>query len=211
MNYEQWHRWWIDQAPTYFTDKIWRFSQPDLIDRLKIKKLDCVLELGFGYGRELFQFCKLSDQVYGLELTDWACENTLVELGKRGIKPLPRLKSYDGQHIPFPTGAFQVIYSCFVVQHLSRDHARELIKEVLRVMSYHGKALFEFFGDPAYYDGGRDVFSGDPENGGMFNNAFVRQELDDLIRSCGGKVEWIETKSVTQEWGNHWVCFSRQS
>lgn len=209
MTYEQWKKWWVDKAPEYFTDKIWKFSQPQLIERLGIERHHCVLELGFGYGRELSQFCKLSDQVYGLELTDWACENTLTELGKRGVRPLPRLKSYDGLAIPFPAEAFQVVYSCFVIQHLSGEHAAELIREALRCLSWHGKALFEFFGDPAYHDGGLDVFSGDRDGGGMYNNAYTAGEIQALVESCGGRMLWMETRSVTHEWGNHWACFGK--
>ena len=209
MNYAEWKDWWVTKAHEYFTDKIWKFSQPDLIKRLGIEKDHCVLEIGFGYGRELSQFCKLSDHVYGLELTDWACENTLVELTGRGVRPLPRLKSYDGQVIPFPTEAFHVIYNCFVIQHLSREHARDLIKEALRTLKHDGQALFEFFGDPEYYRAGEDVFSGEDGAGGMFNNAYMRPELPGLIEVCGGKLNWINTSSVTAAWGNHWVCFGK--
>ena len=209
MTYDEWCKWWKTQAPTYFTDKSWQFSQPDLVKRLGIEGHHCILELGFGYGRELHQFCKLSINVYGLELTDWACENTLVELNNRKVRPLPRLKSYDGLTIPFPSGAFNVIYSCFVIQHLSRDHAKSLIKEALRTLSYHGSILFEFFGDPQYWDHGKDVFSGLDGQGGMFNNAYTADEIPAIIESCGGSVKWMHTKNITHQWGNHWVCFGK--
>ena len=209
MTYQEWQAWWVSRAPEYFTDKIWKFSQPALIQRLGIEKDHCVLEIGFGYGRELSQFCKLSDHVYGLELTDWACENTLVELTGRGVAPLPVLKSYDGQVIPFPTQAFHIIYSCFVLQHLSREHAKALIWESLRTLKADGKILFEFFGDPAFYRGGEDVFSGEDGAGGMFNNAFTESEIPGFIESCGGRLLWLEKSPVTKDWGNYWACFGR--
>ena len=213
MDHEQWQKWWTDRAPEYFTDKIWRFSHPDLIDRLNIQPHHCVLELGFGYGRELSQFCALSTNVYGLELTDWSCENTLIELQGRGVRPLPRLKSYDGLRLPFPSGAFNVVYSCFVIQHLSRKHALGLIRETLRVLSHDGLALFEFFGDPEYHDPAGDVFSGVDGQGGMFNNAWTPDEIRGLINNPlqFAHLYWLETKSVTQGWGNHWTCFGRSN
>jgi len=211
MDYKQWREWWVSRALEYFTDKVWQFSKPNLIERLGIEKTHCVLEIGFGYGRELSQFCKLSDNVYGLELTDWSCENTLKMLSKRKVTPLPRLKSYDGKIIPFPTSAFNAIYSCFVIQHLSRQHALDLIKESIRVLGYQGKILFEFFGDPTYYNNGQDVFSGEDGAGGMFNNAYVSSEIPGIIESCGGRLLWCEVSSVTHEWGNHWACFERVS
>jgi len=210
MNYKEWYWWWTDKAQGYFTDKAWKFSHPDLIDRLSIKPHHCVLEIGFGYGRELSQFCKSSINVYGLELTDWACENTLVELRRRGIRPLPRLRSYDGLVVPFPSGAFNVAYSCFVIQHMSREHASRLIKETLRVMAHDGLALFEFFGDPDYQSSdGKDIFSGVDGDGGMYNNAYTRTEVIGLIDSCGADLKWMETKPITKQWGNHWACFGR--
>jgi len=209
MNYDQWRKWWVDRAPEYFTDKIWKFSQPDLIKKLNIQQQHLVLEIGFGYGRELSQFCKLSSHVFGLELTDWACENTLIELNKRGVSSLPTLKSYAGIVIPFSAGIFNVIYSCFVIQHLSHFHAKELCSEALTALTKDGLVLFEFFGDPEYYDNGNDVFSGIDGQGGMFNNAYIPSEIISIIESIGGKLHWLETKLITKEWGNHWVCFGR--
>jgi len=211
MDHGDWHKWWEEQAPGYFTDKCWRFSQQDLIDRLAIQPHHCVLEIGFGYGRELSQFCKLSTNVYGLELTDWACENTLIELQGRGVTPLPRLRSYDGRSIPFPSGAFNVIYSCFVVQHMARQHVVDLIEKTLQALCHDGLGLFEFFGDPQYQsDDGSDVFSGVDGEGGMFNNAYNRLEVVGLMERAGADLKWLETRSITKEWGNHWACFGRK-
>lgn len=210
MDYDAWREWWVKRASEYFTDKIWKFSQPALIERLGIKPSDAVLELGFGYGRELSNFCRLSNHVYGLELTDWSCENTLVELVERGVSPLPILSSYDGKTLPFPTGSVNIVYSCFVIQHLSRSHAKDLIREAIRSIKDDGKVLFEFFGDPVYYKDGTDVFSGDPKEDGMYNNAYLESEIPALIDSCGGKVLWMKTTPITHQWGNNWVCFGHK-
>lgn len=209
MKYKEWRKWWQDQAPTYFTDKVWTFSQPDLIEKLNIKKDDCVLEIGFGYGREISQFCKISDHVYGIELTDFACENTLKELRERGSELLPILVQYDGKKIPFPDNSFHAIYSCFVIQHLSRKHAAALIKEALKKLTHNGQILFEFFGDPGYYNDGEDVFSESETNGKMYNNAYTAEELPSIVEAAGGLLKGITTKPITREWGNHWVFIGK--
>ena len=210
MSYESWHEWWVSRAPEYFVGKIWQFSHPEFIKRLGIERHHCIREIGFGYGRETSQFCGLSDNVYGLELTDWACENTLRELTERGVSSLPTLRSYDGLTIPFPTEVFHVIYNCFVIQHLSREHAKALIRESLRVLKVGGQALFEFFGDKEYYSPDRrDMFSGYAEEGGMFNNAYVKDEIPGLVDDCGGRFLWIERTQITKAWDNHWVCFGK--
>lgn len=208
MNYDEWKSWWTDRAESYFTKKIWEFSQPALIDRLGIGKNSKVLEIGFGYGRELSQFCELSNHVYGLELSSWSCENTLLELKDRGVTVLPALATYNGTDLPFDSGTFDAIYSCYVVQHLSRSHAKKLIKECLRTLAPGGKVLFEFFGDLDYRkDGKKDDFSGIDGQGGMFNNGYSKEEIPKIISRCGGQVLWIEPQQITETWANQWVCF----
>ena len=98
-----------------------------------------------------------------------------------------------------------------MIQHLSREHARGLIREALRTLKSGGQALFEFFGDPSFYDSGQDVLSPDDAGGGMFNNAYVEGELLDLIRECGGEVRWLERTPITKAWSNFWVCFGRST
>lgn len=211
MNYEQWRGWWLEHAETYFTDKVWSFSRPDLIKKLNIQLDTKVLELGFGYGRELANFCSLSKHVYGLELSEFTCElatQGLLELGLPG-EWFPQLSTYDGVHIPDFPEKFDVIYSCFVIQHLSRAHAEELIVSALESLAPGGKILFEFFGDPAYHCGGEDVFSGDPNDGGMYNNSYTKDELQFLVERCGGRMDWLAHWRIDDNWGNHWVCFHK--
>ena len=209
ISYEDWLAWWQGQAPTYFTDKIWEFSRPDLIERLSIRKDTKILELGFGYGRETYNFCKMSENVFGAELSQWTCDAVSEEMvNRKDILADPGLFVYDGIHVPYDS-YFDVIYSCFVIQHLSREHAKELIKSCLSALQPNGKILFEFFGDPEYWNNYLDVYSGIPEHGGMYNNAYMSSELETFIAACGGKVVWIKPWKITNEWGNNWVLFGR--
>jgi SAM-dependent methyltransferase len=207
MNYREWYKWWIDQAPTYFTDKVWVFSRPDLIDKLNIGKETKVLEIGFGYGRELFNFCRLSDRVAGVELTGWACKSVAEELDGRGASPF--LKPYDGMNLPFKDNTLDVIYSCFVIQHMSKAHAETLIGEALRTLAPGGKILFEFFGDPAFTKEGEDVFS-DGVDGKMYNNGYTIDEICGMLNKHNAKMYWCDYQKIDTNWGNHWVCFGGQ-
>jgi ubiquinone/menaquinone biosynthesis C-methylase UbiE len=207
MNHEQWLSWWQARAATYFTDKAFNFSRPDLIKKLKLPPHPRILEIGYGYGRELSQWCKMGGNVWGVELSSETRELAIRELRKKGIaeKQLPNLVEYDGETLPFPDDSFDVVYSCFVMQHLSRDHARKIFSESLRVSRLRGHVVHEFFGDPQYWDSGKDVFSGDPDNGGMFNNSWTREEILDMVESLG-VLDWFFPHPITLEWGNFWVC-----
>jgi len=205
MTTEQWLQWWRDRASTYFTDKVWRFSRPDLVQRLNIRLDVPVLELGFGYGRELFRFCELSDSVFGLELDDWTIAATSQELQKMGVRKPPVLARYDGVTLPFPNSFFGVVYSCFVTQHVSRESAACMLAEAIRVCQPDGAVLFEYFGDPECQSNEHDRFSGNPDDGGMYNNAYSREQVEELGNRFG-VIKWIEPWPITKEWGNWWLC-----
>src|SRR3990167_2213984 len=169
--------WWEEKAPTYFTDKVYEFSQKNLINQLHILESDKVLEIGFGYGRELSQFCKISKNVYGVELFQVTCDL---------VKDIPaKVQTYNGINLPFEDKYFDVVYSCFVLQHMSRVTAINLIIESIRCLSDNGRLLMEFYGDPFYSHPIEDRYSGVPMKGGMYNNGYSFSDVQTVLRNTG--------------------------
>lgn len=205
MTHEQWLDWWRTRAQTYFTDRVWSFSRPELIRRLSIQRDTPVLEIGFGYGRELLQFCTLSDHVYGVELDVWTVEEAGRTFRSKGVQNPPTVAVYDGTTLPFTAGVFGVVYSCFVTQHVSRSAAEDLLAEALRVCRPDGYVLFEYFGDPECQSDTSDVYSGNPDDGGMYNNAYSENQVRNL-GARRGNVQWVEPWRITSEWWNWWLC-----
>jgi len=206
MDYTQTMAWWEKQAPTYFTDKVYSFSVPSLIEKLEITKESHVLEIGFGYGRELSQFCKLSDYVYGVELFQVTCDLARETVGNK-----PSLYIYDGLHLPFQEDQFDVVYSCFVLQHMSRSSARTLLTDVMRVLKPGGKALMEFYGDPAFQHDTNDMYSGIPGEGGMYNNAYNWPNVNAIALGLG-EILWIEGQNVSvdkRNFQNFWLGMTK--
>jgi hypothetical protein len=83
--------------------------------------------------------------------------------------------------------------------------------DALRTLKPGGIALFEFFGDPVFYNQGADVFSESEEHGHMYNNAYTAEELPEFILSCGGVMLNHYPWPITPGWGNHWVTFTKGS
>jgi len=211
MNHKRTIAWWEKQAPTYFTDKIFSFSNPIAISKLNIQPEWCILEIGFGYGRELSQYCGISHHVHGVELFECTCELARKSLLGQGITELPSLVTYDGKTLPYNDDSFDVIHSCFVIQHMSRKAAKELIREALRVVTHGGQVLMEFFGDPEYRHQTEDRFSGDPEIDGMYNNAYTKDDIISLVSNLG-RVLWIDPQRVfpgSTAFDNHWLCITK--
>lgn len=210
MNHTQWLEWWTSRAETYFTGKCFSFSRPDLIKRLQLNLESKVLEIGYGYGRELSQWCKASANVYGVELSPKTAELAVSELQKRRIpsERMPTLLEYGGNKLPFENDYMDIVYSCFMTQHVSRVHACEVLNESLRVLRPSGLVLHEYFGDLTFWDDGEDMYSGDSEGGEMYNNAYRREELKTLAEDVG-KFKWLEPWQITKEWSNWWLCVGK--
>lgn len=223
MDIAQTKKWWSDYvADNYFTEFSFGFSRPHLIKRFGLDKKSMVLEIGFGYGRELSQFCKISDHVFGVDLSDYAPVLARQKLVEQGIRNIPDLMAYDGVKLPFADSMFDLVYSCFVIQHMSKQSAIELHKDIGRVLAPNGRALMEFFGCPDFYKPGLqdDVFSGTPLKpgpgipyGGMYNNAYDVKEIADLASLSGLLVCWIDVQPINQKTGfnNYWACFKRRT
>lgn len=211
-------KWWKDKvANGYFTDFAYSFSRPDLIARFDLKD-KVILEIGYGYGRELSQFCKLSDKVYGADIAEAAIPLAQEKLKERGIVNIPTFGVIqDNVEIPFDNVKFDFIYSCFVIQHMSKLNAERLIINCLNRLSENGCILFEFYGHPHFIKTGEiDAYSGDPDNGGMYNNGYTIADITSMILRINKKTscvpQWIEQWRVFDgvEFNNYWVCLKRR-
>jgi SAM-dependent methyltransferase len=55
-----------------------------------------------------------------------------------------RVHKYDGRHVPHADQSFDLVIIGYVLHHLGRDHAAELVREALRVVRPGGKlVIFE--------------------------------------------------------------------
>lgn len=202
MTHDEAVAWWLNQAPTYFTDMEFFFTRPDLIAKFNLTPKSFVLELGFGYGRELSQFCKITPHAYGLELSQVTCDLATEKCREQEVENLPTVTTYDGRFIPLPGAAMDFVYSCFLLQHMSKANAKALVREALRVTRPGGSVLMEFFGDPEFHHPTDDCFSGNPSDGtGMFNNAYTRAEIEAM-----DNVVWVDEQPIST-FSNFWGCF----
>jgi SAM-dependent methyltransferase len=81
-----------------------------------------VLDVGTGSGRRLVElglFRKIDR--HGVD----------IHIG--GPRPGIELHTYDGRTLPFPDQSFDVVMICYVLHHLTPEHARDLMSEITRV------------------------------------------------------------------------------
>jgi SAM-dependent methyltransferase len=96
-----------------------------------------VLEIGVGMGADHLEWARSKPRsLSGVDLTPRAVEHTSRRLGLYGLTS--RLEVSDAENLPFPTGAFDLVYSWGVLHH-SPD-TRKAIGEVCRVLRPGGRA-----------------------------------------------------------------------
>ncbi len=200
--------WWEDKVSHgYFEGYPMAFEQPQLISQFKLDKNSFVLEIGAGTGRETSQFCKLSDHVYAVDIS-----RTAVELIRKHA-PTAIVREFDGNHLDFQENMFDLIYNCFVIQHMAKIKAVSLTYEAFRLLKPGGSLLFEFLDCVPFNAGkGKDAYSIESATSKMFNNGFTQPEILDFFESIGIKVAWMygvnhgPPEGVAHDAWNHFVC-----
>jgi SAM-dependent methyltransferase len=95
-----------------------------------------VLEIGVGLGADHQQFAEAGAELYGIDLTERAIGHTRQRLAMFGLSS--QLRTGDAEHIDFPDGSFDIVYSWGVLHH-SPD-TPQAFREVHRVLKPGGEA-----------------------------------------------------------------------
>jgi SAM-dependent methyltransferase len=192
----------------YFVNRRYGHSNPNLLDRIEstyLNNLDSMLEIGPGYGRETSEFIKRYNQVYTIEIAD--AHNEIIKADFSNVIS----NEYDGINIPHSNDMFDLVYSCFVLQHTSKKNAINLLNESIRVLRPGGIFVHEFLS--GQYCGGtnNDHLSGGTL--GMFNNGYYKEEVESIVENldnckiieCNEKI--LVTEGDERGLGNIWlVC-----
>ena len=88
-----------------------------------------ILEIGAGAG---WQAKALADQGFAVEAVD-------IEGSRYAQQRVWPVRIYDGQHLPFADGFFDVVFSSNVLEHIA--HVDEFQSEIRRVLTSNGSAV----------------------------------------------------------------------
>ncbi len=89
----------------------------------RIRDGDAVLDVGCGAGRLLTELAIFREiRPFGVD----------VALDRYVFREIPAAR-FDGRSLPFATGSFDVSVCCYVLHHLSPQHAKALLGEMVRV------------------------------------------------------------------------------
>ncbi|HEX6972820.1 MAG TPA: class I SAM-dependent methyltransferase [Vicinamibacterales bacterium] len=100
-----------------------------------------VLEVGCGAGTDLIRFAKGGAIVTGVDVAASAILLAKQNFAQQGLEA--DLREADGEHLPFRTESFDLVYAHGVVQYSADGQA--LVDECRRVLKPGGTAIFQVY------------------------------------------------------------------
>jgi len=100
-----------------------------------------VLEVGCGAGTDLARFARGGAIVTGVDLAASAIDLARRNFEQQGLQG--HFQEADGEHLPFETGTFDLVYAHGVVQYTPDSEA--LVAECHRVLTPGGEAVFQVY------------------------------------------------------------------
>ena len=100
-----------------------------------------VLEVGCGAGTDLARFAKGGAIVSGVDLSSSAIALAKTNFEHQQLQA--DLREADGERLPFPDDAFDLVYAHGVVQYT--PHPARLVDECRRVLKPGGEAIFQVY------------------------------------------------------------------
>ncbi len=100
-----------------------------------------VLEVGCGAAIDLARFARGGAEATGVDLSSSAIELARANFRQQGLEG--RFEVADGEHLPFPDNAFDLVYAHGVVQYT--PDPQRLVDECRRVLKPGGEAVFQVY------------------------------------------------------------------
>jgi len=100
-----------------------------------------VLEVGCGAGVDLARFARGGATVTGVDLASSAIDLARANFAQQGLHG--DLRVADGEELPLPDAAFDLVYAHGVVQYTADP--RRLVEECRRVLKPGGEAVFQVY------------------------------------------------------------------
>jgi SAM-dependent methyltransferase len=142
-------------------DVIHRCIEPHFVPK-------AVLDFGCGVGRLLVPFAKIAKDVTGLDVSPSMLKESRRNCDENKLTNVRLLASDDS--LSSLKGAFDLIHSCLVFQHIPRERGMHIFRKLLDHIEPGGKGALQLLYSKSAYS---DTFGAGPPHTQTMNAAFV--------------------------------------
>jgi ubiquinone/menaquinone biosynthesis C-methylase UbiE len=143
---------WVPQDEAEAMDQILNVSDPEVFEAAGRKDAellgsfigpsDTVLDLGCGIGRVTRYVAPLCREIWAVDVSE-----TMLQFARERLAELPNVRFLLGRGTALPeidTASVDFAYSLLTLQHVEREHAFRLLRELRRVLRDGGCAYLTF-------------------------------------------------------------------
>ncbi|MGA9883781.1 MAG: class I SAM-dependent methyltransferase [Candidatus Acidiferrales bacterium] len=144
-----------------------------------------LVDIGCGWGRWTVAAARAGFSTWGLDVhldALWAADRVTRDLGV-----IANFACSDAAHLPFKRGSVDFVFSYSVLQHLDKKTAREVLKEIARILRSAGTCLVQLpntFGIVSLLQQARRGFR-EGASGSFEMRYWTRAAIADAFRQAG--------------------------
>ncbi|HEY4177466.1 MAG TPA: class I SAM-dependent methyltransferase [Kofleriaceae bacterium] len=155
------------------------------------------LDVACGTGRTLHQLRRTHPtlQLDGIDLSPAYADKARARLHDDNV----RMHEGNAEHLPFPDATFDVVTSVYLFHELPRNARRNVIREMLRVAKPGGLVVIEDSAQLAESSSIASALRAFPsEFHEPFFEDYLADDIEGILRECGGSVEAVEPHLVAK-------------
>jgi ubiquinone/menaquinone biosynthesis C-methylase UbiE len=159
-----------------------------------IRPTDTVLDLGCGIGRVVRYVAPLCSEIWAVDVSE-----RMLELARQRLRDVPNVRFAlgGGRSLPeeVPSASVDLVYSLLTLQHVEREHAFMLLRDVRRVLRDGGRAYLTFPNllSDTYLDHFVEYSERDETGNPARARFYTPQEVERVLPAAGFVVEQIDT------------------
>lgn len=171
-------------------------AEDKFVDILKSEKRLKALDFGCGVGRTSILLNEFNIESYGIDISENAINEAKKFAKKTGCSDNIDFRAYDGENIPFENNFFDFSMSHAVLDSLSFELAKKLVKEIDRVtkkyfyLSLISNGSNSFFGTNT--ETTDEIIVEEAHEQGTIQCFYDFDKIKNLIENTSFKIKWAE-------------------
>lgn len=196
---------YFENHPCYgaFSKSGGQFDEAKIAEFFELRPDHLVVNIGCGYGREALHIAPKVRHVYGIDVSATVLGKAVNFLSENGISNFTPVEA-ERYREQIPSG-IDFVYCIVVMQHLTRDLARDYIKTLGSRLAPEGRMLIQFIHE--LFDGVEDADAALTDYEPSIS--WTLPQLVQLAQECAVEIQEVRSLVATPTCLWHWAFLKK--